>query len=65
MYIFPITYIGSDRFPESVLYPVSRVSVFSFLEFLGKTFDSGRGRYWRQNLEKFKELDLDRRIWCY
>jgi len=29
----------------------------------GKTFGPGRGRYWRQNLEKFKELDKDGRIW--
>src|SRR5690606_24158920 len=25
----------------------------------GKTFGPGKGRYWRQNLEKFKELDAD------
>ncbi|MBI4289101.1 MAG: site-specific DNA-methyltransferase [Chloroflexi bacterium] len=29
----------------------------------GKTFGSGKGRYWRQNLEKFKALDADNRIW--
>lgn len=29
----------------------------------GKKFDPGRGRYWRQNIEKFKELDADGRIW--
>lgn len=29
----------------------------------GKIFDSGKGRYWRQNLEKFRELDADGRIW--
>jgi adenine-specific DNA-methyltransferase len=29
----------------------------------GKTFGPGRGRYWRQNFEKFKELDADGRIW--
>jgi adenine-specific DNA-methyltransferase len=29
----------------------------------GKTFGPGRGRYWRQSLEKFKELDADGRLW--
>lgn len=29
----------------------------------GKTFGPGRGRYWRSNLDTFKELDRDNRIW--
>ena len=29
----------------------------------GKIFSSGKGRYWRQNLTKFQELDKDHRIW--
>jgi adenine-specific DNA-methyltransferase len=29
----------------------------------GKTFGPGKGRYWRQNITKFKELDEDGRIW--
>lgn len=29
----------------------------------GKKFTSGVGRYWRQSIEGFKELELDDRIW--
>lgn len=29
----------------------------------GKTFEPGRGRYWRQNEESFRALDADKRIW--
>ena len=29
----------------------------------GRKFTSGKGRYWRQNLTKFHELNTDRRIW--
>ncbi|MCP3940003.1 MAG: site-specific DNA-methyltransferase [Desulfobacteraceae bacterium] len=29
----------------------------------GKKFGAGKGRYWRQNYSKFKELDADNRIW--
>ena len=29
----------------------------------GKRFGPGKGRYWRQNYAKFKDLDADNRIW--
>jgi adenine-specific DNA-methyltransferase len=29
----------------------------------GKTFEPGRGRYWRQSEDSFKSLDADGRIW--
>jgi adenine-specific DNA-methyltransferase len=29
----------------------------------GKIFGPGKGRYWRQNFNSFKELDKDNRIW--
>jgi adenine-specific DNA-methyltransferase len=29
----------------------------------GKTFNSGVGRYWRQSIEGFRELEQDNRIW--
>jgi adenine-specific DNA-methyltransferase len=29
----------------------------------GREFRPGRGRYWRQSLQKFEELDADNRVW--